>query len=212
MLLAIERAYAKVNIFNLGTHEYCEVNDSIGWITEYLGLTPKLMYTGGERGWIGDSPFIFLDCNKIRSLSWAPKLSIREGIVRTLEYLQANPWVLEAHWKVCVLGLWHLGTVTAACLASAGHEVVGLDFDTSIVQQLQSGQPSLFEPGLEDLVKRGQARGLLHFTTDIAAALAGVEVVWIAYDTPVNDDDQATSISGRSVTLLFPYPQQGRWY
>ena len=51
---------------------------------------------GGERGWIGDSPFIFLDCRKIRTLGWTPKVAIRDGIVRTLEFLRANPWVLEA--------------------------------------------------------------------------------------------------------------------
>jgi UDP-glucose 4-epimerase len=72
------------------------VNDSIGWITNHLGLNPKLVYSGGERGWIGDNPFIFLDCKKIRALGWKPKLPIREGIIRTLQYLQANHWVLEA--------------------------------------------------------------------------------------------------------------------
>lgn len=96
MLLAIERSQDKVNIFNLGTDEYCQVNDSILWITEHLRLTPNLLYTGGKRGWVGDSPFIFLDCRKIRALCWTPKLTIREGIIRTIEYLQANPWVLEA--------------------------------------------------------------------------------------------------------------------
>lgn len=96
MLLAIDKAQEKVNIFNLGTNEYCQVNDSIGWITAHLGVTPKLNYTGGERGWIGDSPFIFLDSHKIRQLGWQPHLSIREGVIKTLEYLQATPWVLEA--------------------------------------------------------------------------------------------------------------------
>lgn len=95
IFLAIEKAQNGVNIFNLGTDVYCEVNDSIGWITNHLGLTPKLSYTGGERGWIGDSPFIFLDCGKIRSLGWTPKLSIREGVVWTLQYLQSNSWILE---------------------------------------------------------------------------------------------------------------------
>lgn len=95
ILLAIEKAQDRVNIFNLGADEYCEVNDSIGWITARLEIAPKLTYTGGERGWIGDSPFIFLGCGRIRSLGWEPKISIREGIIRTLEYLQANPWVLE---------------------------------------------------------------------------------------------------------------------
>jgi len=95
MLLAIDKAREKVNIFNLGTDEYCEVNDSIAWITEQLGMRPKLSYSGGKRGWVGDSPFIFLDCRKIRALGWAPKLSIREGVIRTLKYLQANTWLLE---------------------------------------------------------------------------------------------------------------------
>jgi UDP-glucose 4-epimerase len=96
MLLAIDRAQEAINIFNLGTGEYCEVNNSIQWITKHLGVNPELAYTGGERGWIGDSPFIFLDCSKIRSLGWEPRFTIRESVVRTLDYLQTNPWVLEA--------------------------------------------------------------------------------------------------------------------
>jgi UDP-glucose 4-epimerase len=95
VLYAIEQAREKVNIFNLGTDEFCEVNQSIGWITSHLGLSPKLIYAGGERGWIGDSPFIFLDSSKIRNIGWKPKLSIREGVIRTVDYLQANPWVME---------------------------------------------------------------------------------------------------------------------
>jgi len=96
MLFAIERPTAHVHVYNLGTDEYCEVNDSIGWIIERLGIKPRLSYSGGDRGWVGDSPFIFLDTSKIRSLGWQPKLSIREGIIRTLDYLAANPWVYEA--------------------------------------------------------------------------------------------------------------------
>ena len=95
MLLAIEEAQDKVNIFNLGTDEYCEVNDSIGWISEHLGLDPKLSYAGGERGWVGDSPFIFLDCSRIRALGWRPRLTIKEGIIKTLQYLEENKWLLE---------------------------------------------------------------------------------------------------------------------
>jgi UDP-glucose 4-epimerase len=82
MLLAIDRAHDKVNILNLGTDEYCEVRNSIGWITTELGLTPQLNFTGGERGWIGDSPFILLDCSRIRALGWTPKLTIQDGICR----------------------------------------------------------------------------------------------------------------------------------
>ena len=93
---AIERTEGKSVILNLGTDEYCEVNGSIGWITEALGIKPRLTYAGGERGWIGDSPFILLDCARMRRLGWAPKLSIREGILRTLTYLRANPWLIES--------------------------------------------------------------------------------------------------------------------
>ena len=91
MLLAIESARGKVNIFNLGTDEHCNVNDSIGWICETLGLAPELRYGGGDRGWVGDNPFIFLDCAAIRSLGWRPQLSIRQAVVRTVEFLEQNP-------------------------------------------------------------------------------------------------------------------------
>ena len=64
ILTALEKAGDKVNVFNLGTDEYCAVNDSIGWITGHLGINPARTYTGGERGWVGDSPFIFLDTQK----------------------------------------------------------------------------------------------------------------------------------------------------
>jgi UDP-glucose 4-epimerase len=95
MLLALDRAADPVNLFNLGTDEYCQVSDSLGWITRHLGLSPRLAYTGGQRGWIGDSPFIFLDTRKIRALGWAPKLTIQAAVIRTLDYLQAETWVLE---------------------------------------------------------------------------------------------------------------------
>lgn len=96
ILLSMDRTKERVNIFNLGVNDYCEVNDSIGWIIESLGVTPKLEYTGGERGWIGDNPFIFLDTSKIRDMGWTPKLSIRDGVFRTVEYLRTNEWVFGA--------------------------------------------------------------------------------------------------------------------
>ncbi len=96
MLIAIGKPKGKVNIFNLGVDEYCQVNDSIGWICDHLGVKPELDYTGGERGWIGDSPFILLDCARIRSLGWQPELTIKEGVIKTLEYLQNNHWLLES--------------------------------------------------------------------------------------------------------------------
>ncbi len=96
MLLAMSKVHGTIDVFNLGTNEYCEVNDSIGWICERLGVSPVREYTGGDRGWIGDNPFIFLDTAKIRALEWQPKLTIRDGIIRTLDYLQSNPAILES--------------------------------------------------------------------------------------------------------------------
>jgi UDP-glucose 4-epimerase len=95
IMVAIENANYKVNILNLGTNEYCEVNDSIGWISEYLKLKPVLTYTGTERGWIGDNPFIFLDTKKIRNLGWKPKYTIKEGIIKTIQYLENNKWLFK---------------------------------------------------------------------------------------------------------------------
>ena len=95
ILLAIESAPGKVNIFNLGSDEYCEVNDSIRWICGHLGLAPELRYSGGDRGWVGDNPFIFLDCTAIRSLGWRPKLNIQQAVIRTVEFLEQNPAITK---------------------------------------------------------------------------------------------------------------------
>ena len=95
ILIAISKEKESINIFNLGTNEYCEVNDSISYISERLSLRPKLKYTGGDRGWIGDNPFIFLDIEKIKKLGWEPKYSIREGIIDTLDYLIENQWLFD---------------------------------------------------------------------------------------------------------------------
>lgn len=97
MFLAFEKAPGTINILNLGTDAYCEVLDSVGWITEQMGVSPELSFSGGERGWVGDSPFIFLDTKRIRALGWTPKLTIREGVLRTVDYLQAHPHLLESH-------------------------------------------------------------------------------------------------------------------
>jgi UDP-glucose 4-epimerase len=95
MLLAIEHAHNPVNVFNLGTDEFVTVDQSLGYICAALGVSPERHYTGGERGWIGDSPFILLDTTRMKSLGWRPTITIRDGILKTLAYLQANRWVFE---------------------------------------------------------------------------------------------------------------------
>jgi len=112
--------------------------------------------------------------------------------------------------KVCVAGLWHLGTVTAACLAGGGHDVTGLDFDEAAAGALQAGKPPIFEPGLEALLEAGAASRCLRFTADAAAAVGGADVVWVAYDTPVDDDDRADVEHVVDQTRrLFPHLQDG---
>ena len=100
MLHVVTRATAKqakhgVETYNLGTDEYVQVNDSIRFICGALGLKPKLEYSGGNKGWVGDNPFIFLDTKKIRATGWKTTLTIEQSIVRTLQWLQNNQWVLQ---------------------------------------------------------------------------------------------------------------------
>ena len=86
----------RVEVYNLGCDEFVQVNDSITTICKTLGLNPRLKYSGGNRGWIGDNPFIFLDTRKIQATGWSPKLTIKQGIIRTLRWLEANRWVYDS--------------------------------------------------------------------------------------------------------------------
>ncbi len=113
--------------------------------------------------------------------------------------------------RVCVPGLWHLGSVTAACLASGGHRVVGLDFDEALIGDLKSGKPAIFEPGLEDLFKSGLHSGLLDFSAEPKGSISEAQVIWVAYDTPVDEDDRAdVEYVVERVSRLFPYLQGGQ--
>jgi UDP-glucose 4-epimerase len=96
MLHAIEQTRSGLHIFNLGTDEYVSVNQSVALITRFLGVSPELSYTGGERGWVGDSPFIFLDTRKLRATGWTPRLTIAQSVERTLAWLVKHPEVLES--------------------------------------------------------------------------------------------------------------------
>jgi UDP-glucose 4-epimerase len=95
VLHALATADGRVNVFNLGTDEYCAVNDSIGWITDRMGVNPHLTYSGSDRGWVGDNPFIFLDTTRIRALGWRPRLTIAKGVVTTVDWLSENNWVFD---------------------------------------------------------------------------------------------------------------------
>jgi UDP-glucose 4-epimerase len=85
----------RVEIYNLGYPEYIELNQSIAWICDHLGANPKLEYTGGRQGWIGDNPFVFLDVSKMQRTGWEPRYTIRDSIVATVDWLAENTWLLE---------------------------------------------------------------------------------------------------------------------
>lgn len=93
--------------------------------------------------------------------------------------------------NVVVLGLWHLGCVTAACCAEH-FSVVGVDFDEDVVLRLRKGSAPLMEPGLDDLLRRGLDGGRLSFSAGVDnTALAAADVLWVCYDTPVDEHDVA---------------------
>jgi len=111
--------------------------------------------------------------------------------------------------KVAVLGLWHLGTVTAACVAEIGVLTVGVDDDPEVIAKLAAGEPPLYEPGLAELVRQGLASGKLSFAAE-AATTATADIVWICHDTPVDDDDRAdVDAVFRRVAAIFPHLRNG---
>jgi len=112
--------------------------------------------------------------------------------------------------KVCVFGLWHLGSVTSACLATLGHEVIGLDFDQEVIKVLQEGKAPLFEQGLNELISLQIKAGRLSFTDNPAKALKEAQVLWITFDTPVNDKDVADILFlENNFKKIMPYLKTG---
>ena len=97
----------------------------------------------------------------------------------------------EGRMKICVFGLWHLGAVVSSCLSKLGHKVIGLDFDKEIIQNFQNGKAPIFEPGLDELIEKNMRKGNLSYTYDALSALKDAEVLWVTFDTPVDDNDNA---------------------
>ena len=91
-----QHAKHRVETYNLGCDAYVQVNDSIAIICQTLGLSPRLEYTGGEKGWVGDNPFIYLDTAKIRATGWQTEKTIEQGVERTINWLRDNQWVYAA--------------------------------------------------------------------------------------------------------------------
>jgi UDPglucose 6-dehydrogenase len=112
--------------------------------------------------------------------------------------------------RLCVYGLWHLGCVTAACCAEAGLETVAIDPDADVVARLRQGQAPLFEPGLDDLIQSGSKSGRLQFASDARAGVSRADVVWVTFDTPVDDEDRADADKVlNAVRSIFPHLREG---
>jgi UDPglucose 6-dehydrogenase len=113
--------------------------------------------------------------------------------------------ILPTLMNIAVAGLWHLGTVTAACVAAAGHTVTAYDDNTETVQRLRAGNLPVAEPGLDQMVQEETAQGRLRFTSN-AADLSGSEVLWVCWDTPVDENDTAdVEFVVQRVLALLPF-------
>ena len=112
--------------------------------------------------------------------------------------------------NICVFGLWHLGTVTAACLTSLGHNVNALDFDPVLIGQLAHGSSPVSEPGLEELIHQGLESKRLNFTALAEDATRNIDLLWVTFDTPVDDDDNAdTEFVVLQIERLFAHLRTG---
>jgi UDP-glucose 4-epimerase len=96
MLLADRRQEPGAWVYNIGTDEVTTVDGSVEKICAHLGVAPEIVHTGGERGWIGDSPLIHLDCSRLRALGWEPSHTITQAVDRTLHWFDDNEWVFDS--------------------------------------------------------------------------------------------------------------------
>ncbi len=99
IMISLKKSDTSFAIYNLGLDAYCEVNQSIEVLCKMMNLTPNIVYSGGNKGWIGDNPMIYLDASKMRSLGWTPKLTIEEGIKRTINFFETNEWIFNEEVK-----------------------------------------------------------------------------------------------------------------
>ena len=98
--LAPDKMTALKNVINLGHVEYMNVKNLAEILCRELGLGDVVYrYTGGPRGWLGDSPFVHLDISRLQSIGFQPRISIEDGVRRTVKYLMRNPWILEARHR-----------------------------------------------------------------------------------------------------------------
>ncbi len=183
MLRALDAGEAKVGVYNLGTDEYCRVVDSVGWICETLGVAPEA-HVLRRRTRVDRRQPVHLP-------RLHPHARAGLGADDVDPRRRRADGALAGRGRrvtIAVVGLWHLGTVTAAALAAEGHRVVAVD-EPDVVDAIRAGRLPVDEPGLAELIAEQVAANRLTFASDPAAA-AGAEVVWITFDTPVDDADR----------------------
>jgi UDP-glucose 4-epimerase len=88
----VDRRY---DVYHLGVPAFCHVRDSAGWICDEMGVRPHIQFGTGNRGWIGDSPFVFLDVHKAMSTGWSPEHSIEASVRQTVRWLLDNQWIFD---------------------------------------------------------------------------------------------------------------------
>ncbi len=112
-----------------------------------------------------------------------------------MRYWGISPQVEDLRYaipmKIAVVGTGYVGLVSATCFAELGHHVTGIDIDTAKIEKLKSGKSTIYEPGLEELIKKGLASKLLSFTTDLPSVLPHVQIVFSAVATPQGENHQA---------------------
>lgn len=116
--------------------------------------------------------------------------------------------IREMYMNIAVVGLWHLGCVTAACLANAGYPVTAYDPDKEKICQLQHGKAPIFEPGLDILLQQGIQNRKLHYSYNLLD-LIQAEIIWITFDTPVDNHDIAdAALVIHESEAIFPYARE----
>ena len=213
MLLAMARATDKVNIFNLGTDEFCR-SERLDRLDHGATGSRAGARVHRRRSRLDWRQSVHLPRHAAVSVRWAghPGSRFVTAVLRTLDYLQTQSGdARDASMKVAVLGLWHLGSVTAACLASAGHSVRAFDPSPRRLRRWQTAGRSW--PSRVARVDRKRAH-LGHAALHVGSRrtlFADADVVWVTFDTPVDDDDVAdVAYVERQTEAAFPIWPIGR--
>src|SRR5919198_649956 len=116
--------------------------------------------------------------------------------------------------NISIFGLGYVGSVSAACFAEAGHQVIGVDIDPNKVAMVASGRSPVVEPGLSDLIAKQQQVGRLHAISEPVAAVASTEVSFVCVGTPSSDNGSLnlTHVEGATRQIGEALAAKNRWH